>query len=76
VLLYDFDRPKGGIKTWPVTVADPDGHFAFSFAGLGDGRPPGSFVFAVLDDLKKKGKVGPDRLKNLYNDPERERKGS
>jgi hypothetical protein len=73
VMLYDADKPNSGPKTWPVVVADRDGHFEFSFAGMGDGRPPGNyvFVFAVLDNKKKKGKLGPDKLKNLYNDPEK-----
>jgi hypothetical protein len=73
VMLYDSDRPKNGPKTWPVAIADPDGHFEFSFAGTGDGRPTGHyvFVFVVLDNKKKKGLLGPDKLKNLYNDPDK-----
>lgn len=76
VMLYDLDNPKAPPRNWPSMPADADGHFEYSFEGIGDGRPAGNyvFVFAVLNDRKKKGKVGPDQLKNLYNDPEKNEK--
>ena len=56
--------------------ADSDGFFRFSSYGIGDGEPAGTYVivFAALTDKKKHGYVGPDELKNLYNDPEKNEK--
>ncbi len=63
-------------EKWPHAEVEPNGDFQFSHYGIGDGVPPGDyvFVFAILTDRKKKGLVGPDQLKNLYNDPEKNEK--
>jgi len=72
-LLYDLAKPQAIPEKWPQAVVQPNGDFQFSHYGIGDGVPPGNyvFVFALLTDRKKKGLVGPDELKNLYNDPEK-----
>jgi hypothetical protein len=76
VLLYDLAKPQAIPEKWPHVFVEPNGDFQFSHYGIGDGVPPGNyvFVFAVLTDRKKKGLVGPDQLKNLYNDPEKNEK--
>jgi hypothetical protein len=76
VLLYNLDKPKADPETWEKTEVQPDGDFHFSHYAPGDGVPPGNyvFVFTLLTDKKKKGLFGPDQLKNLYNDPEKNEK--
>lgn len=76
VLLYDTKKPEMIPEKWPHVEVDPNGDFKFSHYTSGDGVPPGNyvFVFAMLTDRKKKGLVGPDQLKNLYNDPEKNEK--
>ena len=73
VLLYNLALPEAIPEKWPHVEVEPSGDFKFSRYGIGDGVPPGNyvFVFALLTDRKKKGLVGPDQLKNLYNDPEK-----
>jgi hypothetical protein len=73
VKLYDLAKPIMIPEKWPRADVEPNGDFQFSHYGIGDGVPPGDyvFVFAILTDKKKKGLVGPDQLKNLYNDPEK-----
>ncbi len=60
-------------RTWLLNRTDL---LVFSSYGIGDGVPPATYVvvFAVLTDKKKHGYVGPDELKNLYNDPEKNEK--
>lgn len=76
VLLYDPAKPQAIPEKWPHAEVEPSGDFEFSHYGIGDGVEPGNyvFVFTMLTDKKKKGLVGPDQLKNLYNDPERNEK--
>jgi hypothetical protein len=76
VMLYDLSKPTAALRQRPHVNADPDGSFRFSSYGIGDGVPPATYVvvFAVLTDKKKHGYVGPDELKNLYNDPEKNEK--
>jgi hypothetical protein len=73
VLLYDPKMPDNVPERWLKTEVEPSGDFRFSHYGIGDGAPGGTYivVFVQLNDKKKKGFVGPDRLKNLYNDPEK-----
>jgi hypothetical protein len=51
----------------------PDGTFAFRTYGDRDGVPAGNYVltFSQLVDRGKRGYLGPDGLKNLYNDPDK-----
>jgi hypothetical protein len=50
-----------------------DGTFAFRTYGERDGVPAGNYVltFTQLVDRGKRGYLGPDGLKNLYNDPDK-----
>jgi hypothetical protein len=73
LFLYDpakLDAPVSGL---PKATCKPNGEFAFNTYGKGDGVPPGKYVVAIVELKldKRKGHVGPDGLKNLYNDPEK-----
>jgi hypothetical protein len=50
-----------------------DGSFAFRTYGSDDGIPPGKYIltFAILRAKGKIGDIGPDKLNNLYNDPDK-----
>jgi hypothetical protein len=56
----------------PYVEANRDGEFAFSTYTKGDGIKAGKYIvtFAVLKKKGKVGLIGPDRLNNLYNDPD------
>ncbi len=51
----------------------PSGDFSFSTYEPQDGIKPGKYVltFAILKERGKFGMVGPDKLNNLYNDPDK-----
>jgi hypothetical protein len=53
--------------------ASPQGDFAFTTYLNGDGVKPGKYIltFAMLHKEGKRGLDGPDQLKNLYNDPDK-----
>ncbi len=72
VMLHDCGNPDIPVGERPYVLADPEGRFAFHTYFDGDGVKPGKYVltFAVLRKKGKLGLVGPDRLKNLYNDPD------
>jgi hypothetical protein len=76
VMLYDPSTPDNVPERWQKAEVQPSGDFQFSHYGVGDGVPGGTYVvvFVQLNDKKKKGFIGPDRLKNLYNDPEKNEK--
>lgn len=65
-----LDQPS---STKPQTQASPAGDFEFGTYKKGDGVKPGKYIvtFAVLQSKGKRGLIGPDQLKNLYNDPEK-----
>ena len=67
VFLYDPKNPPAPGKE-PYTACNKDGSFSF-----GDGVAPGSYVvlFAELRHALSAGFRGSDRLKNLYNDPDK-----
>jgi hypothetical protein len=85
VILNDpahLQLPKEGPKYY--TSCDPDGNFAFTTYLKGDGAPVGKYVvtFAQFHLPKSSGPrsvgrmlsreyVGPDGLKNLYSDPDK-----
>jgi len=52
--------------------ASQAGEFEFTTYAKGDGVPPGKYVvtFAILTKKGKAGFFGPDKLKNLFNDPD------
>jgi hypothetical protein len=70
VMLNDPSNPV--LARRPVRQCNDDGSFAFGTYGKQDGVPAGSYVvtFAVLN-LTPQGFLGPDQLKNLYNDPDK-----
>ena len=67
VMAYDASKPDRPASGSYVTV-NAEGTFEFPDGGL----PPGKYVllFAALNHRKKQGMIGPDQLKNLYNDPD------
>jgi|HubBroStandDraft_6_1064221.scaffolds.fasta_scaffold115982_2 hypothetical protein len=76
VMLYDPSKPDLPIGRRPLETVDSDGSFAFHTYDRADGAPPGKYVvtFAQLKYKKKRGFLGPDQLKNQYNDPDRNAK--
>ena len=54
-------------------VSTKDGHFSFTTYDKDDGVKPGKYIitFSILERHGKRGLLGPDKLKNLYNDPEK-----
>lgn len=72
VMLYDESKPDLPPFRRPCRECNADGEFSFGTYTKGDGLPPGKFVvaFAVLN-VTMQGLKGPDQLKNLYNDPEK-----
>ena len=51
----------------------PSGDFSFSTYESQDGVKPGKYIltFAILRERGKFGLIGPDKLNNLYNDPDK-----
>jgi hypothetical protein len=58
----------------------PNGKFEFTTYIKGDGVAPGSYIVCFVElqkpSLNADGWLGPDRLKNLYNDPEKNKDNS
>jgi hypothetical protein len=71
VLLYDPSKPNLPPSRRPCKECNPEGEFSFGTYLKGDGLPAGKFIatFAVLH-VTMRGLMGPDELKNLYNDPD------
>lgn len=77
VVLNDPEHPTPGIKQF--AACDAEGNFEFKTYENGDGAPVGKYAveFVGLKAHKNRGRsrttpyVGPDALKNLYNDPEK-----
>jgi hypothetical protein len=73
VILYDPQKPPPNRQILPRSArCRPDGSFAFNTYGTDDGAPIGNYIvlFAVLKAAQG-GFRGPDRLMNLYNDPDK-----
>jgi len=73
VMLYDPQKPPADRQLMPRAArCRPDGSFTFNTYGTDDGAPVGNYIilFAVLKAAKG-GFRGPDGLKNLYNDPDK-----
>jgi hypothetical protein len=70
VMLNDPSNPI--LTKRPIRQCNDEGKFAFGTYRKQDGVPVGTYVvtFAVLK-LTPQGFVGPDELKNLYNDPDK-----
>ena len=73
VMLHDVAAAGTPVGSRPYVECGPDGRFVFSTLLDADGVPAGHYIltFAQLTHRKKRGYVGPDGLKNLYNDPEK-----
>lgn len=73
VVLTDVTKPDQKAYDKPRVECDPQGEFFFSTYDRGDGIAAGTYVlsFGVFEYNMKKGLLGPDRLKNLYNDPDK-----
>jgi hypothetical protein len=72
VMLFDRSQPDLPLKQRPKTTVDSQGNFAFQTYAPADGIVPGKYVvaFALLTYNRKRGYLGPDKLKNQYNDPD------
>jgi hypothetical protein len=73
VTLHDAANKRQGLLERPFVECNAGGEFAFRTYGDRDGVPPGNYVltFTQLVDRGKRGYLGPDGLKNLYNDPDK-----
>jgi hypothetical protein len=73
VMLNDREHVDLPAMQKPYVEANRDGEFAFSSYANGDGIKAGKYIvtFAVLKKKGKIGLIGPDRLNNLYNDPDK-----
>ncbi len=69
LMLYDPKKPATETKPPRYAVVQNDGTFKFGQGGV----PPGSYValFAELQRGRPGTFRGPDLLKNLYNDPDK-----
>jgi hypothetical protein len=78
VVLNDAAKPDTPPRSRPYVIADAEGRFTFGTYAEGDGLTAGKYVvtFVRLKHSKKKGLVGPDQLRNLYNDPDENAKDS
>lgn len=72
VMLYDLSTPKKPLEDRPCAACDQEGRFAFGTYTLDDGVKSGTYVL-VFAQLRQRGNhyFGPDELKNLYNDPDK-----
>jgi hypothetical protein len=73
VILNDPAKPDVQPLERPFVECNAEGEFAFRTYDMRDGVKPGNYVltFAELIDAGKRGYLGPDGLKNLYNDPDK-----
>ncbi|HXY35338.1 MAG TPA: hypothetical protein VEI07_13995 [Planctomycetaceae bacterium] len=73
VMLNDPAHPEVPLLHRTHTSVGADGSFHFATYRPGDGVVPGKYVvtFALLQRKGKFGLAGPDRLNNLYNDPDK-----
>ena len=70
VMLNDLSKPDVPFRQRPHVQVKEDGQFAFDTYTHGDGVCAGKYVVTIAQFTynKKKGLLGPDQLKNLYND--------
>jgi hypothetical protein len=76
VMLNNASQPNAPLGARSFVECGRDGRFVFRTYLDADGVPPGHYVVAIaqLTYRKKRGYIGPDGLKNLYNDPEKNAK--
>lgn len=72
VMLHDRDTLDASKGPPFKAICKPNGEFTFNTYLQGDGVPSGRYVVTIaqLHQGFRRGYVGPDGLKNLYNDPE------
>ena len=72
LILYSAKDAQPGRETIYETPCDKDGHFEFTRYSKGDGVPPGSYTVLFAELVPRRGSqfTGPDKLGNLYNDPD------
>jgi hypothetical protein len=76
IILYDPKKPPTSSRLPIYAVCKPaDGSFEFTTYNKGDGVPTGSYIvlFTQMEQvmMMNAGFYPPDRLKNLYNDPDK-----
>jgi hypothetical protein len=73
VVLNDPKQPDVPAMAKQKAIANHDGEFNFTTYEKDDGVKEGKYVLtiALLHRRGKKGYLGPDELKNLYNDPDK-----
>ncbi len=73
LILYSAKDAQPGRETIYETPCDKNGHFEFTRYSKGDGVPPGSYTVLFAELLPRRGQQfsGPDKLGNLYNDPDK-----
>jgi hypothetical protein len=73
VMLNDVSQPDAPLGARHFVECNREGRFAFNSYLDDDGVPPGHYIVTIaeLTHRKKRGYSGPDLLKNLYNDPEK-----
>jgi hypothetical protein len=76
VFLYDPKNPPTNDKPVLRAAVKKNGEFAFRTYEKADGAPTGSYVvlFAILQPKGHGVFFGPDKLNNLYNDPDKNEK--
>jgi hypothetical protein len=71
VVLNDVSKPNEPLEQRLSAQCDEHGKFEFSSFSRGDGVPPGTYIITIaMLKVGGRGYVGPDQLKNLYNNPE------
>jgi hypothetical protein len=72
VVLNDPENPNVPAFQRPHVEVKKNGEFAFSTSGQGDGIEPGKYIvtFGVFQRRTKFGFIPPDKLHNLYSDPD------
>jgi hypothetical protein len=73
VMLNDPQKPNESSASKLMAEATSNGEFSFGTYQKADGVKPGKYTltFAVLRRKGKRGLAGPDALKNLFNDPDK-----
>jgi hypothetical protein len=74
VVLFNRAQPNLRVSQRPAVQCNERGEFSFSTYGSGDGIDPGEYVVVIAQLFANKEHdfcEGPDGLKNLYNDPDK-----
>ncbi len=78
VILWNAKNPPASGSQPRYAVCDESGAFEFTTYTKGDGVPPGSYIVCIAQleagAISEHKYRGPDRLKNLYNDPDQNKK--